>query len=109
MNSTNICTNLYDLKKGNRIELTNCFFSSQEMKHKAAQNGFPNYKPQGHFLSINKDGGNVMLDVNAMLNINHKYSTNEKDMIVFDGIKITQEEGSRIVTDLNANNILILS
>lgn len=108
MNSRKICKNLIHLKKGDRVELTNCFFSSPEMMTKAAKNGFPNYIPQGVFISTNKDGANVMLDVNAMVDINHKWSTKEKDMQSFDGKKITQEQGSRIVTDLDADNIILI-
>lgn len=105
MNSGSVLPDLKSLRKGDRVQLTNCYWSSEQMKDKAAKNGFKNYVPTGVFHSINKYGANVILDVNAMMSID-KQLGNEYVSELFEGEKMTKDQFSRIVTDLDVDNII---
>ncbi len=93
------------LNVGDLVMLTNCYYSTAEMKAVAAKNGFYNYKPVGIVYSKSGNTINVLMNVNAHLNIDHQWSDVEA-MSEFEGKLIPQEMASRIVTELEAENIV---
>ena len=80
---------------GDRVILCNCHFSSDEMKARAAHNGFYEYVPSGIVINIDKDDDiHVLLDVSAHISI-------EKEEYVMN-------INSRTVTELERENIKVI-
>ena len=93
------------LNVGDLVMLRNCYYSTSEMKEKAKKNGFYNFKPVGIVYSKEENRINVLMNVNAHLNIDHRWSDIQA-MSEFEGKLIPQEMASRIVTELEAENIV---